>query len=178
MKLRIETEQDYKEIESLVKRAFLSAKVSDGDEHNLVARIRNTDDFVPELSYVAENADGLVGHIMFSRVKIEDELADRSYTSLALAPISVLPEYQNQGIGKKMIREAIEKAQGIGYESMLALGNPEYYSKFGFKKARIYDIKSPFKNSDDYFLALELADDSLKTVKGNVVYGKAFFPVK
>ncbi|MDD4556991.1 MAG: N-acetyltransferase [Alphaproteobacteria bacterium] len=178
MNIRKETQQDYKEVEELVKKAFLSAKVSDGDEHHLVERIRASEDFVPELTYVVENSNGLVGHIMFSEVKIEDDINERIHTSLALAPISVLPEYQNQGIGKQMVREAIEKAKELGYGTMLALGNPEYYSKFGFRKAKIYDVVAPFKHAEDYFLILELQPDALKGLRGNALYSRAFFPEK
>ncbi|MFV0627464.1 MAG: GNAT family N-acetyltransferase [Alphaproteobacteria bacterium] len=178
MNLRIETEKDYNEITELIKKAFLSAKVTDGEEHHLVDRIRKSDEYVPELSYVVENGNGLVGHIMFSQVKIEDEANEMSHLSLALAPVSVLPEYRNQGIGKMMIREAIENAQKLGYGSILALGYPEYYSKFGFRKAKIFDVKAPFKDAEDFLMALELNEDSLKNVQGKVIYSKAFFPEK
>src|SRR5690606_15091014 len=99
MNIIIKQEQfkDYKITENVVKCAFANAEHSDKNEHNLVCRIRNSNVFIPELSLVAMDNERIVGHILFSKVKIKNE--DQVVESLALAPVSVLPEYENQGVG-------------------------------------------------------------------------------
>jgi len=66
-------------------------------------------------------------------------------------------------------------AKEIGFKSVIVLGHDKYYPKFGFKPASIWGIKAPFDVSDEFFMALELEDGSLRGVTGTVVYGKEFF---
>lgn len=95
--IRQEQVEDYKKTELVVKHAFAKGEHSDKDEHNLVARIRKSDAFVPELSSVAVEVENnkILGHILLFKIIIKngDEVAD----SLALAPVAVLPEFQNKG---------------------------------------------------------------------------------
>lgn len=100
---------------------------------------------------------------------------NQSIESLALAPVSVLPDYQSKGIGKKLILEALQKAKELGYQSVVVLGHPEYYPKFGFQKASHWRIKAPFDVPDEVFMALELQENALVHVSGVVEYSRAFF---
>ncbi len=95
--IRQEQPSDYKIIHKVVKKAFESTEHSDGNEQELVIMLRKSEAYIPELSLVAEIDGSIVGHIMFTRAKVGDE------SVLALAPLSVLPEYQNKGIGKALI---------------------------------------------------------------------------
>ncbi len=137
MNIIIKQEQvkDYKITEKVVKCAFANAEHSDKNEHNLVCRIRNSNVFIPKLSLVAMDNDDnrIVGHILLSKIRIKNDV--QVVESLALAPVSVLPEYQNQGVGKLLISEALKKAKELRFHSVVVLGHPEYYPKFGFKKA-------------------------------------------
>lgn len=98
--IRKERVEDYQTTEQLVKRAFADMEFSDHKEHELVARIRkDSEAFVPELSLVATLSDNdIVGHILLSKIKINQE--NQSTESLALAPVSVLPDYQSKGSGR------------------------------------------------------------------------------
>ncbi|CAI8884969.1 putative acetyltransferase [Brevibacillus sp. IT-7CA2] len=172
--IRIEQPDDYAITEQVVKRAFANAEFSDHKEHELVCRIRKSDAFIPELSHVAihdENQE-LVGHILFSKIHICND--NQSIESLALAPVSVLPDYQSKGIGKKLILEALQKAKELGYQSVVVLGHPEYYPKFGFQKASHWGIKAPFDVPDEVFMAMELQENALVHVFGVVEYSRAF----
>lgn len=177
MNIIIKQEQvkDYKITENVVKCAFANAEHSDKNEHNLVCRIRNSNVFIPELSLVAMDNDNerIVGHILFSKVKIKNE--DQVVESLALAPVSVLPEYQNQGVGKLLISKALQKAKELRFHSVVVLGHPEYYPKFGFKKASTWGIKAPFEVPDEAFMAMELGENTLDKVSGVVEYPSVFF---
>lgn len=173
--IRQELIEDYRETEEVVKSAFASGEHSDKDEHNLVARIRNSNAFIPELSLVAidEEANKLVGHILLSKIKIvsDNQIVD----SLALAPVSVLPGYQNKGVGRLLVLEALGKAKELGYDSVVVLGHPEYYPKFGFKKASTWGIKAPFEVPDEAFMAIELQENALHNISGVVEYPDVFF---
>lgn len=107
--VREEREADFDAIRQVVMEAFASAEHSDGDEHALVERLRQTDDYIPALSLVAEWGDEVVGHIMFSRISIGNTEA------IALAPLAVLPSFQGHGIGKELIMAAHQRAQELGY---------------------------------------------------------------
>lgn len=171
--IRQEIEKDYKLSEIVVEKAFKNEEHSDHKEQFLVAKLRRSDVFVPELSLVAETSKEIIGHIMLTRIFIENE--DNRYESLALAPVSVLPEYQNRGIGSKLINESVKIAKELGFKSVIVLGHDKYYPRFGFKPASIWGIKAPFDVPDEVFMALELEDKSLDDVAGTVVYSKEFF---
>ncbi|PEL21265.1 GNAT family N-acetyltransferase [Bacillus wiedmannii] len=169
--IRQEQKSDYRKTEEVVKEVFLNEEYSDKKEHELVKRIRECDAFVPELSIVAVDEE-IVGHIMLSKITIEKDGA--SVDSLALAPVSVARSHQKKGIGGKLIVAALEKAKGLGYVSVVVLGHPEYYPKFGFKKASEWNIKAPFEVPDEVFMVMELRGNALEGVEGVVEYSSAF----
>lgn len=172
IKIRQEKEKDYKLSETVVEKAFKNADHTDHREHFLVAKLRKSDAFVPELSLVAELDGEIIGHIMLTKLLIEN--GENKYNSLALAPVSVLPEYQNTGIGGKLISESLKIAKEIGFKSVIVLGHDKYYPRFGFKPARIWGIRAPFEVPDKAFMALELEVRGLDGVTGTVVYSKEF----
>ena len=108
---------------------------------------------------------------MLSKITIEQDGA--SVDSLALAPVSVATGYQKK-IGGKLIVAALEKAKELGYGSVIVLGHPEYYPKFGFKKASEWNIKAPFEVPDEAFMAVELSENALQSIEGVVQYSSAF----
>jgi len=172
--IRQEVKADFNTTENLIKEAFAELDFSDKTEHKLVARIRKSDAFVPQLSLVAiDNAEDIVGHILLSQIKIKDNT--QSEASLALAPVSVLPDEQNNGIGKQLIHEALKIAKGLGYQSVIVVGHESYYPKFGFKPASLWGIKAPFDVPDASFMAIELEDGALANISGVVQYPSVFF---
>ncbi|MBE5106200.1 N-acetyltransferase [Bacillus thuringiensis] len=168
--IRQEQKNDYRRTEEVVKEAFLNEECSDKKEHELVKCIRKCDAFVPELAIVAVDEE-IVGHIILSKITIEGKT---SVASLALAPVSVAPSHQKKGIGGKLIVAALEKARELGYGSVVVLGHPEYYPKFGFKKASEWNIKAPFEVPDEVFMVMELRENALQGVEGIVQYSSAF----
>ncbi|RAL24456.1 GNAT family N-acetyltransferase [Thermoflavimicrobium daqui] len=171
--IRQELTEEYNTTEMIVKRAFLNEVYSDKKEHLLINRIRKSDAFIPELSLVAiDQNKEMVGHILLSKITIVD--AEKTVDSLALAPVAVVPEYQKKGIGSQLIHDALKKAKKIGYHSVIVLGHKNYYPKFGFKPASLWNIRAPFEVPDEVFMALELTENSLKNVQGVVRYSDAF----
>lgn len=173
--IRQEQNDDYEQTEKVVESAFANAEHSDKNEHKLVSRIRSSNTFIPELSLVAVEKDNtkIVGHILLSKIKIKNN--NQVAESLALAPVSVLPDYQNKGIGKLLIQEALEEAKKLGYHSVFVLGHPEYYPKFGFKKTSLWGIKAPFEVPEEALMAIELHENALDKVSGVIEYPSVFF---
>ncbi|OCA84370.1 GCN5 family acetyltransferase [Bacillus sp. FJAT-27225] len=168
--IRQENEKDYLNTEKLIQRAFANVAISDKTEHKLVARLRGSKSFVPELSLVAfDDVSGeIVGHVLMTKANIQ------SAETLTLAPVSVLPEYQNKGIGTRLINEALERARHSDFSSVIVLGHPRYYSGFGFEKASKWGIKAPWDVPDEVFMAMELNRGSLENKSETVVYPKEF----
>ncbi|MCU4767981.1 N-acetyltransferase [Bacillus toyonensis] len=169
--IRQEQKNDYRKTEEVVKEAFLNEEFSDKKEHELVKRIRECDAFIPELSIVAVDKE-IVGHIMLSKITIEQ--GGTTVDSLALAPVSIAPSHQKKRIGGKLITAALEKAKELGCGSVVVLGHPEYYPKFGFERASQWNIKAPFEVPDEVFMVMELRENTLQGVEGIVQYSSAF----
>lgn len=164
--------QEQKKDQTFIK--FINDLAFEGEnESKLVEGIRETDAFIPELSLVADIGDGeIVGHILFSRISINNETC--SHPSLALAPVSVHPEHQLKGIGSKLIREGILRAKKLGHTSIVVLGHPEYYPKFGFIPTSEKGIEPPFDVPREVYMVLELMPNALEHVKGVVKYSSPF----
>ena len=167
MFIRKEETKDYEIVYSVVKRAFDSAEHADGNEHDLVNELRRGTAFIPELSLVAVVDGEIVGHIMFTEAKIGDE------SVLALAPLSVLPEYQKQGIGTALIKEGHKIAKELGYTYSLVLGSENYYPRVGYSPAIDYGIKPPFDVPSENFMAYRLRED-IPGIQGILKYAKEF----
>ena len=167
VEIRQEHRQDYDRVYHVVKTAFETAEHSDGNEQNLVTLLRGSEHFVPELSLVAEYNGEIVGHIMFTKVEVGGTI------QLALAPLSVLPEYQRQGIGSALIKAGHEKARELGYGYSIVLGSEKYYPKAGYLPASHYGILSPFSVPDENFMAYPLQEVP-PCISGVVQYAKEF----
>ena len=171
--IRKETPEDYNWVIELTEKAFETMEFSDGNEGKLVEKLRKAPTFIPELSLVAELGGQLVGHILFTPLQIKNE--QNSFTSLVLGPVSVLPEFQKQGIGGKLIRTGHQKAVELGFQSVILIGHPEYYPRFGYKPASGWGIKTQIPlPSDDVFMAVELTEGGLTGVSGMAVFPPEF----
>ena len=171
--IRQETESDHSQVFKLIKTAFRNETHTDHQEHYLVERLRNSEAFVPELSIVAEVEGQLVGHILLTKIIVTDQ--EKEHESLALAPVSVLPSFRNQGVGGALIRKAHDIARQLGFSSVILLGHAEYYPRFGYQKASKFDISLPFDVPEENCMAIELEENALAKVSGSVQYPKAFF---
>jgi len=173
MKIIQERSKDFSEVFLLIEKAFLKEEHSDHQEQFLVERLRKSEAFIPELSLIAKIGNQIVGHILLTKIEIINE--QDSIPSLALAPVSVLPKFQNQGIGGKLIKHSHYIARSLGYKSIALLGHPNYYPKFGYQKASKFGIVFPFEVANEYCMMLELVENGLKDVQGTIKYPKEFY---
>lgn len=163
---KVET-KDYDIISSVVKRAFEHAEHTDGNEHDLVNALRNSSAYIPELSLAAEINGMIAGHILFTRAEIEDTIV------LALAPLSVLPEHQRQGVGTALIKEGHRVAKELGYNYSIVLGSEKYYSRAGYLPADTFGIRAPFDVPRENFMALRL-NENAPAIHGTMRYAEEF----
>ena len=161
LEIRQETKKDYEEVYNVVKTAFETAEHSDGNEQDLVVALRNSNNFIPQLSLVATQDSKIVGYILFTKIKIGE------YEELAL------PKYQKQGIGKKLIEKGHKKAKELGYHYSIVLGSETYYSKSGYSPAINYGIKASFEVPNENFMAIKLNNTDSEII-GIVEYAKEF----
>ena len=170
--IRKENAEDYKTVFNLIEKAFENEQMSDHKEQFLVEKLRRSKAFVPELSMVAETENKIVGHILLTKLKIKN--AENEFDSLALAPVSVLPEYQGKGIGGMLIKEAHKKAIELGHKSIILLGHENYYPGFGYERTDKYGIELPFDVPKENCMVIELVENGLNGVNGMVEYPKEF----
>lgn len=163
--IRAEREADQSAVRLLNERAF-----GQPDEAALVDALRKAAQ--PQVSLVAEMDGQVVGHIFFSPVIIESGAS--TFTALGLAPMAVLPEFQNQGIGSELVRRGLKECQSIGQDIVVVLGHPGYYPRFGFVPARRKGLRCEYPVPDEAFMVAELREDALAGRGGLVKYRPEF----
>lgn len=140
------------------------------DEADIIEKLRSRQAFT--LSLVATRAGVVVGHILFSPVNIESE--NLSFTAVGLGPMAVLPDYQRQGIGSKLVRAGLEECRLSGQDIVVVLGYPEYYPRFGFVTAMPKGIACEYDVPEEAFMILELIEGALDGRSGTVKYQPEF----
>ncbi len=125
--IRNEADADISAINNVTIAAFKTLEISSHTEQFVVSALRAAKALT--ISLVAELAGQVIGHIAFSPISI----SDGTQNWYGLGPVSVLPEYQRQGIGKKLIAEGLSQLQALGAKGCCLVGHPDYYQKFGFQ---------------------------------------------
>lgn len=170
--IRQENENDYPKVFKIIEEAFKNEEYSDHKEQFLVEKLRKSDAFIPELSLVAEVDNEIVGHILLTKLQIENK--DQTFESLALAPVSVKPEFQSKGIGSKLILESHAIAKKLGYKSIILLGHENYYPRFGYEQTNKYNIEMPFDVPAANCMVISLTENGLNGVSETVKYPAPF----
>ena len=166
MIVRPETEEDITGVHRLLDVAF-----GQPAESLLVQKLRNTPEFHQGFSLVLDSAQSLIAYLLLYPIKIKNKTQELD--SLALAPMAVAPEYQHQGYGSKLVLEAIGIAKSEGWGSIVVLGHPEYYPRFGFLPANRWKVTGPFDVPETVFMAMELKSGALSK-GGAVIYPPPF----
>ncbi|MCM3874071.1 MAG: N-acetyltransferase [Pyrinomonadaceae bacterium] len=143
------------------------------NEAALVDLLRKSAD--PYISLVATDGEQVVGHIFFSPVSIESE--DAFPTAMGLAPMAVLPEQQNRGVGSLLVREGLKECQRIGCDLIVVLGHPQFYPRFGFVPAHQKGLRSEYPVPPEVFMVAELKSGTLTGKHGLVKYRPEFAQV-
>jgi putative acetyltransferase len=160
--IREETPDDFDAVHAVTAAAF-----GRDDEAHLVRRIRVSEQYVPTLSFVAEDDGEINGHVMLSYVDLAGSQV------LELAPLSVAPSRQGEGVGSALARAALEAAERHGEPLVLLLGDPAYYSRFGFVLAAEHGIHPPDAAMAPAFQVAVLPAYH-ESLRGRVTFSPAF----
>lgn len=167
--IRPEKPADYEAVIQLNDTAF-----GQPNEGALVRVLR--EEAFPAVSLVAVADATIVGHILFTPVTAEEAPAGLALL-MGLAPMAVLPDLQNQGIGSRLVQAGLKACTAIGCGAVVVLGHPEYYPRFGFVPASRFGIRCAYDVPDEVFMVVELAPDALAHCTGLVKYHPAFAEV-
>ena len=137
--IRNETVSDYIRVEEITRKAFWNLYIPGCVEHYLVHVMRSHEDFLPELDLVIELDHQVIGNIMYTKARLVDE-AGTEKNILTFGPVSILPEYQRKGYGKKLIEHSFQEAAALGYDVIVIFGNPGNYVSRGFKSCKKYNV--------------------------------------
>jgi len=165
--IRPERDADHAAIAEVVRAAFLRHP----DEVAVfVERLRASEEFIPELALVAEDSSGVIAHVMLSWVGVEGGSRTRI---LNLTPMSVRPDRQRIGVGSRLIRDALGRAEAAGEPAVMVQGHPEYYPRFGFERATALGFVAPYPMLDEAFMVKRLPG-YVPELAGRIVYPAAF----
>ena len=177
MNIRLETPEDYREVEELTREAFWNVYAPGCVEHFVLHNYRSNPDFIPELDFVLEEDGRIIGHVMYSKAEIilEDGSAMPAWT---FGPVSIHPDWKRKGYGLKLLNYSIEKARDMGIGVLCMEGNIEFYKHAGFVLASSLNIHyhaEPKESEVPYFLAQELIPGYLDGVEGTYHTPKGYY---
>lgn len=153
--IRPETEADRLAVEVLTREAFWNLYKPGCDEHYTTHMIRGHEDFLPDLTFVAEVDGQIVGSIIFTRSWVINELGEKIETA-TFGPLCVHPGWQRRGVGSALIAHTRALASQKGYPAILILGDPHNYCKHGFKTGKDVGVSTPDGRYPLGLLVLEL----------------------
>ncbi len=139
IKIRNEEETDYERVEEITREAFWNLYVPGCNEHYLVHIMRSHKDFLPELDFVIEADNQIIGNIMYTKARLIDESGEEKEI-LTFGPVCIVPEYQRMGYGKMLIEHSFNIAIALGYDVIVIFGNPGNYVSRGFKSCKKYNV--------------------------------------
>ena len=164
----MEKEEDYREVENLVREAFWNVYRPGCSEHYVIHVLRDDPAFVKELDFVMELDGQLIGQNMFMKTIIEAD-DDRTIPILTMGPIGITPELKRRGYGKKLLDYSLQKAADLGFGAVLFEGNIGFYGKSGFDYAEKFGIRYhdlPEGADASFFLCKELFPGYLNGITG------------
>ncbi|WP_338786112.1 N-acetyltransferase [Metabacillus sp. FJAT-53654] len=171
MKIRLVNKEEYRVIEDFVYEIFKNTDYSDGvAEKALVREIREKHYYIPQLDLVVEEEGAIIGHFILSKLPISNKYENEI---LMLSPVSVAINHQRQGVGKYMLQEGIKLAAKMGYKGIIVEGDYRYYQRFGFRTSTEFGIYASKKNlppSEENLMAIELCENGMANISGEVDY--------
>ena len=166
--IRPEKQEDYREVENLIRESFWNIYRPGCSEHYVIHVLRNDPAFVQELDFVMEQDGKIIGQNMFMKTIINAD-DGRVIPVLTMGPICIIPKLKRQSYGKALLDYSIEKATELRFGAVLFEGNIDFYSKCGFDYARNFNIRYhdlPEDADSSFFLCRELITGYLDGISG------------
>ncbi|MDF0479947.1 N-acetyltransferase [Vagococcus sp. PNs007] len=160
--------KDFDGAKSVIHNAFLETD-PEANEDVLVEALREEPTYDEEFELVIEKDGEIIAHGMLSDIAIGEEKG-----FLALAPLAVKKSERCQGYGASIIAELEKRAIMMGYRAVSILGDPAYYSRFGYTKAADFGVESPLEVPKEYYMIKELVPGALADTSGVVTYVGSF----
>jgi predicted N-acetyltransferase YhbS len=170
---RREEPADAREVEALIREAFWNRHSPGCNEHYLAHVLRQSPAFVPELDILAEADGRIIGNILYAHARILPDTGGE-LPVLTFGPLAVLPVYQGQGVGGRLIRHTQALAREMGGNAILIYGDPAYYGRFGFTAAEAYGIGTARNQYHEALQAYELWEGALAGAAGRFEEGAAY----
>ncbi|MBU1219436.1 N-acetyltransferase [Myxococcota bacterium] len=139
--IRLETENDYLNVEKLTREAFWNLYMPGCEEHYLCHILRGHTDFIKQLDFVAEIDGNIIASIMYSRAHLISE-DNETVEIVSFGPLCVHPEYQRQGIGTALIEKTRKIVEKMDIPAIVIYGDPHNYCKHGFKNGIDYKVSN------------------------------------
>ncbi len=173
LEIREETEEDYHAVELMTQHAFWNKHHLGCNEHYLVHKMRQHEDFLPELSRVAVKDGRIIGYIMYSRARIIDK-ENSAHEVITFGPLCVDPKWQGCGVGELLFQETRKLAEESGHKGIIIFGEPDYYPRLGFKTCNHFGITTSDGKNFDPFMGFELFEGSLQGITGKFYESEVF----
>ena len=166
IEIRKEKQKDYDKVRIINDRAF-----GQPDEGHIVDKLRESCKEIVSLVAVSDNE--IIGHIFFSPVTIETPTG--LIKGMGLAPMAVLPEFQNRGVGSRLVNEGLRIIKKMSYPFVIVLGHETYYPRFGFERASKFGLQCQWESiPNDAFMVKILDESVMKGFTGIAKYRDEF----
>lgn len=177
MKIRLEEEKDYLEVEKLNRNSFWNIYRPGAYEHFIVHNLRQDDSFIKDLAYVIKKDDKIIGNINYFTGRIDYK--NSSTDAVILGPIAIDKKFQNHGLGSKLIEYTLKLAQDADIPFILVVGDENYYCRFGFKSASKYNIylDGTEIGQENPFFMIKIFDESKLSTDMGIFHNPDVFDV-
>lgn len=175
--IRLEREDEQREVENLVREAFWNVYRPGCLEHYVLNQLRVCKDFIPQLNFVLLKDGKIIGQNVFVRAAVKSD-DGKSVPVAAMRPICIANEYKRQGYGKILLDYSLEQAENFGIKAVCFEGNIGFYGKSGFDYARKFGIRYhnlPDGADDSFFLCKELEEGYLNGISGEYEPPECYF---
>ena len=175
--IRLETADDYRNVENLVKESFWNVYRQGCSEHYVIHVLREDPAFVKDLDFVMEQDGNLIGQNMFMKTVINAD-DGKEIPVLTMSPICVAPHLKRKGYGTKLLDYSLKRATELGYGAVLFEGDIRFYRKCGFNYASKFSIRYhdlPEDEDSSFFLCKELIPGYLNGITGVYQTPKGYY---
>lgn len=175
--IRTEKEKEYREVENLVRESFWNVYRPGCLEHYVLHQLRKDAAFVPELDFVMEANEQIIGQNMFMKAFIQAD-DGRKIPIMTMGPICIAPDLKRKGYGKILLDYSLEKAKELGCGAICIEGNIDFYGKSGYRQASEFGIRYHGLTEDDdasFFLCRELIPGYLDGITGEYAPPQGYY---